>query len=205
MPLCPHCGTKTNRKWSQYHGRNGQRWKCQEQGCQKTFLDPGARNDAKILALKLRMVRIRHALLLLGLRLSCRQIETATGLSWDSCRRTLFANFEKNPKFTEEFLGEIQTALDTVTSGHADNLYGELSEWLIVQSQGARVYSVGPLQEGERTTPARILALKSTTTGSKQVTQLLEDARRLTGPRLWFNGRGELRWQEPNDRPESLE
>ena len=205
MPLCPHCGTKTNRKWSQYHGRNGQRWKCQEQGCQKTFLDPGARNDAKILALKLRMVRIRHALLLLGLRLSCRQIETATELSWDSCRRTLVASFKLDPEHTAELIAEIQATLDTVTSDHTKDLYGQLEEWNYLQLQGKRVYSAGPLQNAKRITPAQILGLNSTTTGKKQVTQLLEDARRLTGPRLWFNGRGELRWQEPNDRPESLE
>lgn len=203
MPICPHCGTETNRKWTRYHGRNGQRWKCQGEGCQKTFLDPGTRNTAKIEALKLRMVKTRHALLLLGLRLSCRQIETATGLSWDSCRRALSANFERNPEFTAELIGEIQTALNTVTSGHADNLYDELSEWLMVQSQGARVYSVGPLQDCKRITPARILALNSTTTGRKQVTQLLEDACRLTGYRLFFNEHGELRWQALNDRSES--
>lgn len=201
MPLCPHCGTETNRKWSQYHGRSGQRWRCQGQGCGKTFLDPDARNDAKVEAIKLRMVKIRHPLLLLGLRLSCRQIETATRISWDSCRRTLFASFKLDPEFTMEFIAEIQAALGTVTSGHTHDLFADLAEWNEVHCQGKRVYSVAPIQDAKRITPARIRRLNQSTAGRKQVTQLLQDACRLTGPGLWFNERGELRWNGPDDRP----
>ena len=201
MPLCPHCGTETNRKWTQYHGRSGQRWRCQGEGCGKTFLDPDARNDARVEVIKLRMVRIRHPLLLLGLRLSCRQIETATRISWDSCRRTLFASFKLAPGFTMEFIAEIQAALDTVTSGHAHDLFGHLQQWYFCHDfENPDLYEA-PIQNAKRITPARIRRLNQSTAGRKQVTQLLEDACRLTGPGLRFNGRGELRWNGPDDRP----
>ncbi len=201
MPRCPHCGTETNRKWTQYHGRSGQRWRCQGQGCGKTFLDLDARNDAKVEAIKLRMVKIRHPLLLLGLRLSCRQIETATRISWDSCRRTLFASFKLGPEFTKEFIAEIQAALDTVASGHVHDLLGDLGDWYYRHDFMNPDLYVAPIRNAKRITPARIRRLNQSTAGRKQVTQLLEDACRLTGPGLWFNERGELRWNGPDDRP----
>ena len=200
MPLCPYCGTETDRKWSQYHRRNGQRWSCVGQGCRKIFVDPDSRKAAKIEALKLRMVKIRHALLLLGLRLSCRQIETATGCSWDSCRRTLVANFAMNSDFTAEFIGKLQADLNTVTSEHTDDLYGQLAEWNEVHTEAKRDYSVGPLLDEKRITPAGIRTLNSTNIGRRLVTQLLKDARQLTGLKVGFNERGELRYQQPSER-----
>jgi hypothetical protein len=146
------------------------------------------------------MVKIRHPLLLLGLRLSCRQIETATRISWDSCRRTLFASFKLDPEFTKEFIAEIQAALDTVTSGHTPDLFADLAEWNKVDCQVKRVYSVAPIQDAKRITPARIRRLNQSSAGRKQVTQLLKDACRLTGPGLWFNEHGELHYPERNER-----
>ncbi len=199
MPLCPYCGTETDRKWSQYHRRNGQRWSCVGQRCRKIFVDPDSRKAAKIEGLKRRLEKIRPALLLLGLRLSCRQIETATGCSWDSCRRALVANYEPNSEFTAEFIAKVQADLDTVTSDHTDDLYGQLGEWIKVHSQGKRVYSVGPLDREKRITPAWIRTLNSTTIGRKVVVQLLKDARQLTGLNVGFNERGELRYQPPSE------
>jgi transposase-like protein len=200
MPLCPYCSTETNRKWSQYHRRNGQRWSCIGQGCWKIFVDPDSRKTAKIEGLKRRLEKIRPALLLLGLRLSCRQIETATGCSWDSCRRTLVANFAMNSDFTVEFMAKVQADLDSATSDHTVDLYGRLDEWILVHSRMQRSYSVGPLDREKRITPAGILALNSTTAGRQQVSQLLKDVHKLTGLSVGFNGRGELRYQPPGER-----
>ncbi len=200
MPLCPYCGTETDRKWSQYHRRSGQRWSCVGQECRKIFVDPDSRKAAKIEGLKRRLEKIRPALLLLGLRLSCRQIETATGCSWDSCRRTLVANFAMNSGFTAEFIGKLQADLDTITSEHTDDLYGQLAEWIEVHKKAKRDYSVGPLQGEKRITPAGVLALNSTIAGRQQVRQLLKDVRKLTGLSVGFNGRGELRYLPPSER-----
>jgi hypothetical protein len=166
-------------------------------------LDLDTRTAAKIDGLKLRLMRIRHALLLLGMRLSCRQIETATGISWDSCRRTLFTSFNlvaklegKAPDFTAEFLAKTQAELDTITSTHTANLFDALAEWHLANPKGFRFYKAGPLGEEERITPARILALQSTATGEKEVDELLKDIHRLTGLQLQVTERGELRRQE---------
>lgn len=193
MPNCSHCGAATDRKWTPYHTTGEQRWFCQREGCRKTFLDPTARKEGRLHRIQEQIEKTRPALLLLGLRFSSRQIETATGRSWDSVRRALRELLVRCDGSDRAFLQPIQDQLKTADSDHVNDLLGRLEEWIGgVFEPAQNGCRKGPLGTESRFTPARIRQLRRTVAGKRQVAGLLADAQRLTGLELVLNETGEL-------------